>query len=81
VLDSGLMSACDTKGQRTGRQCSARLAACGLQCDEHHAPVAHVHDVCCVVLALLLCVAQWCSEASKKLNGSLKMYPYHGQNR
>jgi hypothetical protein len=27
------------------------------------------------------CCYQWCTEASKKLNGSLKMYAYHGSNR
>jgi SNF2 family DNA or RNA helicase len=33
-----------------------------------------------VVCAVSL-VGQWCTEAAKKLNGSLKMYPYHGSNR
>jgi SNF2 family DNA or RNA helicase len=33
-----------------------------------------------VVCAVSL-VGQWCSEAAKKLNGSLRMYAYHGSNR
>lgn len=33
-----------------------------------------------VVCAVSL-VGQWCQEAQKKLSGSLKMYPYHGQSR
>jgi hypothetical protein len=33
-----------------------------------------------VVVAVSL-VGQWCAEASNKLSGGLKMYPYHGQNR
>jgi hypothetical protein len=33
-----------------------------------------------VVVAVSL-VGQWCAEASSKLSGGLKMYPYHGQNR
>jgi SNF2 family DNA or RNA helicase len=33
-----------------------------------------------VVVAVSL-VGQWCAEASSKLSGGLKMYPYHGSNR